>query len=55
VFDIKSPCIKVCTLIDRVCTGCGRTLHEIAEWSSATKERKREILNRINNDRFEKI
>ncbi|MEQ1439530.1 DUF1289 domain-containing protein [Fontimonas sp. SYSU GA230001] len=45
--DVASPCIGVCALDARqVCTGCGRTLAEIAEWSSATPERKREIRRR---------
>lgn len=33
---IESPCIKVCALdaVSGLCTGCGRTLDEIARWSS---------------------
>jgi hypothetical protein len=33
---IETPCIKVCTLdaISGLCTGCGRTLDEIARWSA---------------------
>ena len=42
----KSPCVDVCTLDARagLCTGCGRTLAEIGEWSGATAERQRAIL-----------
>ncbi|WP_137869977.1 DUF1289 domain-containing protein [Sphingopyxis sp. 2PD] len=43
-----SPCKAICTL-DRsasVCTGCGRTLGEIAEWGSATASRQHEIVRR---------
>lgn len=31
---IESPCIKVCAIDPRsgLCTGCGRTLDEIARW-----------------------
>jgi uncharacterized protein len=31
---ISSPCIKVCVMDARagICTGCGRTLEEIARW-----------------------
>ncbi|MGD9810305.1 MAG: DUF1289 domain-containing protein [Sphingobium sp.] len=29
-----------------VCTGCGRTLGEIAEWGSATVNRPHEIVRR---------
>ncbi|MBP6379273.1 MAG: DUF1289 domain-containing protein [Sphingorhabdus sp.] len=43
-----SPCKEICKL-DRsasVCTGCGRTLGEIAEWGSATASRQHEIVRR---------
>ena len=42
----KSPCIDVCALDARAghCTGCGRSLAEIAEWGSASADRQREIL-----------
>nr|WP_315457089.1 DUF1289 domain-containing protein [uncultured Sphingorhabdus sp.] len=43
-----SPCKEICKL-DRsasVCTGCGRTLGEIAEWGSATASRQNEIVRR---------
>jgi uncharacterized protein len=43
----ESPCIDVCTLDAGagLCTGCGRTLAEIGEWSHATAERQRAILS----------
>jgi predicted Fe-S protein YdhL (DUF1289 family) len=33
---IESPCVKICTLDARsaVCLGCGRTIEEIARWST---------------------
>ena len=33
---IETPCIKVCAIdpASRLCAGCGRTLEEIARWSS---------------------
>jgi uncharacterized protein len=45
----KSPCVDVCALDARagLCTGCGRTLAEIGEWSGATAERQREILSEL--------
>jgi predicted Fe-S protein YdhL (DUF1289 family) len=30
--------------IEKVCVGCGRSSSEITEWSTATKDRKREIV-----------
>lgn len=44
---MKSPCNDICT-IDRpsgLCTGCGRSLSEIAEWASAPAHRQQEILS----------
>jgi uncharacterized protein len=43
----ESPCIDVCTLDAGagLCTGCGRTLAEIGEWSRATAERQRAIVS----------
>lgn len=44
---VASPCINICRMTDGLCEGCRRTLGEIAEWSSATDDRRREILSRI--------
>ena len=43
-----SPCKEICTLdtSSSICTGCGRTLGEIAEWASATASRQHEIVRR---------
>ena len=41
---IETPCIKICTLDARqgLCLGCGRTIDEIARWSTmSTSERTR--------------
>ena len=42
----KSSCIGVCALDARAayCTGCGRSLAEIAEWGSEGADRKHNIL-----------
>jgi uncharacterized protein len=44
----SSPCKEICRLDTSasVCTGCGRTLGEIAEWGSATASRQHEIVRR---------
>lgn len=41
-----SPCTKICQLRAEAdfCAGCGRSLGEIGEWSSASDQRKRAIL-----------
>ena len=45
---VASPCINVCVLdaAQRVCTGCGRSLDEIAAWGGASEAEKRAIVAR---------
>jgi len=41
---VPSPCTGICRLNeDRVCSGCGRLLAEIAAWSTASDDERREI------------
>ncbi|WP_228430593.1 DUF1289 domain-containing protein [Baekduia soli] len=43
---IESPCIDVCEIdpvTDR-CEGCGRTLDEIAEWSTYSPQERRRTM-----------
>ena len=47
ISKVVAPCIKICTLQDDFCIGCGRTTQEIAEWAKATIKRKKEILERL--------
>ncbi len=45
VTPVESPCVGVCQLDERsVCSGCGRLIGEIAEWSRASEARRREIV-----------
>ncbi|WP_447727108.1 DUF1289 domain-containing protein [Sphingomonas koreensis] len=44
---VESPCVNICRMTGGLCEGCGRTLDEIAEWSNATDDRRRDILARI--------
>jgi predicted Fe-S protein YdhL (DUF1289 family) len=43
---IESPCIKTCVIdpATRLCDGCGRTLDEIAAWSTYTNDDRRRIM-----------
>lgn len=42
---VESPCVGICALnAQSVCTGCGRTLAEIAEWSQASDSRRRRVV-----------
>jgi len=45
VNEVRSPCVKLCVLDARdVCTGCGRTLDEIAGWMDADDTTRRAIV-----------
>jgi predicted Fe-S protein YdhL (DUF1289 family) len=42
---VPSPCINVCVLdAANVCRGCGRTIDEIAAWSTMSDAERREVL-----------
>ena len=44
--EIQSPCVKICVIhpAARICTGCLRTLDEIAGWSRMTNDERRAIM-----------
>ncbi|MBU6298126.1 MAG: DUF1289 domain-containing protein [Alphaproteobacteria bacterium] len=44
---MESPCVKICTMDARsgLCTGCGRTLDEIARWASMTDPERAAIMH----------
>ncbi|WP_373488931.1 DUF1289 domain-containing protein [Blastomonas sp.] len=46
---VASPCNGVCTIHHQLglCEGCGRTLDEIAEWSTASVARRQTILQAL--------
>jgi predicted Fe-S protein YdhL (DUF1289 family) len=46
---MESPCIKVCTYeaASGFCTGCGRTLDEIARWSEMSSKERRRIMEEL--------
>lgn len=47
--NVPSPCILVCQLhpASQICMGCLRTRDEIAHWSRADDDYKREVLNQL--------
>ncbi|MGB1560073.1 MAG: DUF1289 domain-containing protein [Sinimarinibacterium flocculans] len=46
--DVPSPCVQVCELdADGICTGCLRSIGEIAAWGGAPAARRREILQAV--------
>jgi predicted Fe-S protein YdhL (DUF1289 family) len=48
-----SPCIGTCRMDDnnRYCSGCLRTIDEIAAWSTATEETRWSILRAVEERR----
>jgi len=47
--EVASPCIKVCVVhpVERICTGCLRTLEEISQWSRMTDEARAGIMDEL--------
>jgi|AntDeeMinimDraft_5_1070356.scaffolds.fasta_scaffold00682_11 hypothetical protein len=44
---VSSPCTNVCTVDDGVCTACGRTLEDIANWASMTEAERIERMQEL--------
>jgi hypothetical protein len=46
---IESPCVKICTLDARLglCLGCGRTIDEIARWSTMSAAERVRIIDEL--------
>ena len=44
--EIESPCIKICVVhpVERICTGCYRSIDEIGAWSKMSPEVRAAIL-----------
>jgi uncharacterized protein len=44
----ESPCIKVCVLdAQACCTGCGRTIDEIARWARMSAREQWAVIDRL--------
>jgi len=42
---VASPCIQVCVLdAQQICTGCGRSLEEIASWSQLSPAQQQHVV-----------
>jgi len=47
-----SPCIKVCVLDSAArCTGCGRTIDEIARWAQMSAQEQWDVVARLAHER----
>ena len=44
--EIESPCVNICVVHPeaRLCTGCLRSMDEIARWSRMTPEERRSVM-----------
>ena len=44
--EVQSPCVKICVVHPeaRICTGCLRSIDEIARWSRMDAEERHEIM-----------
>jgi len=47
--EVASPCVSVCEMDEDsgLCTGCYRTLEEIATWSSIPNQKRWEIVKSL--------
>ncbi len=47
--EIESPCVQICVIhpAERICTGCYRTIDEIARWSRMEPEERRTIMQEL--------
>jgi predicted Fe-S protein YdhL (DUF1289 family) len=46
---IESPCVNICMLEPnaKVCVGCGRTIDEIARWSTMTAADRSRVMSEL--------
>lgn len=53
--EVDSPCVKICVVHREagLCTGCLRTMDEIASWSKLTPDTRREIMDALPERRSE--
>ena len=44
--EIDSPCVQICVIhpVERICTGCLRSIDEITRWSKMSPEDRRAIM-----------
>lgn len=47
--EIESPCVRICVVHPeaRICTGCYRTMDEIARWSKMSHEERRDVMTTL--------
>ncbi len=47
--EVQSPCVKICVVhpTERICTGCLRTIDEIAQWSRMCNETRAALVQEL--------
>ncbi len=47
--EMESPCLKICVMEpgSKLCRGCGRTIEEIAAWSTMNAGERRRIMSSL--------
>lgn len=47
--EIESPCVQLCVVHPetRLCTGCARSMDEIANWGSMSPEARRRVMDEL--------
>lgn len=50
MIELESPCVNICKVEDNICIGCGRTLEEIAHWTSMSNEERKIINERLSHN-----
>jgi len=47
--EVESPCVQICVVHpeERICTGCLRTIDEIARWSRMAPEERRAVMDEL--------
>lgn len=53
--EVDSPCVKICVVHREagLCTGCLRTMDEIANWSTLSPDARRAIMDQLPSRRSE--
>ncbi len=47
--EVESPCVRICVVhpTEQICTGCYRTLDEIARWSRMDSSERADIMEAL--------
>lgn len=47
--EVQSPCINICVIhpAARLCTGCYRSIDEIARWSRMSSDERTEVIGEL--------